>query len=407
MFNVQEATIRLPEPGEALLAAAHAKEAMPFLRERLDDDPSNARHWSNMAVAHRHLGNYPEALNCINEAILINPSTWEFFQNRGKIYEDLGRFDRALEEYIHAHKLNPASEKPRIAVTLGLMREKRFEEAWPCWQECHPCAFAEGVPPYNGEPLQGKRLLVTRNGGYGDTFWLLRYLKPLKLRGAHITFYGWKNQRQLLIGHSWIDRWADADDSLDEKDFDYQIPLMMLMPVIGVVPYPMLHGPYIRSTPKYFQEPNRNVIGLCWSAAEVYQARKIRSIPMEVLEPLRQVNARFVSLQPGTCPDWVEPLEGIDQGFHVTARAIAGLDLVVSVDSAVLHLAGAMETPAWGILPVGSDWKWFHEQERTAWYPRVRLFRSTDPVDMGEVVQRVASVLMDLDKEAMGVAVAE
>lgn len=366
-------------PGMVLLQAKFGYEAMPFLIEEVRENPGQSYCWSNLSLAYRQIGDLHASMACIERAFEVGPKTWELYYNRGKLREWNGQFSESLEDFQLAFNMSP-SEQTSAALCFALFRMERYKDGVGFWQDCHPTAWMQGVQPWNREDLRGKRIMVLRHGGYGDIIWQWRYMGLLNEMGAETCFYGPRCLRGLLEGHPWLDQWFDSDTAVDEKEFDFQIPLMMIMAVTGIMPYPM-RAPYLNRWAALGYDAGK--IGVCWSAGELGQVRSSRCLSKQEVELLFPTGHRFISLQPGECPDWMEPIEGIEEGFHRTAQKMMGLDLVITVDTAVAHLAGAMGVPTFLILPKGSDWKWYLDRSDSPWYlPSFRIFRSSDPLSM-------------------------
>jgi hypothetical protein len=221
----------------------------------------------------------------------------------------------------------------------------------------------------------------------------MRYLKPLKDQGAHVTFHMFKSLAPLLTGHPWIDRVLTSDDEINEQEFDYQVPLWSIMWELykkdkKCVPLGM-ETPYIKvEKPEKFPPLS---VGLCWTAGEMQAIhRKLRSIQDEWLPEFGKVPVHWVSLVPGQVPAWCKAgLNGNANGWRSTAEVIAGLDLVVVADSSCFHLAAAMMKPTICFTPKNRDWKFFRTGETSPWYPSVKVISNPDPVSFKPVVDRI------------------
>jgi hypothetical protein len=377
-------------------------EALPYLEAEIKAHPEAWGPWNNLGICYKFLGRYDDSLKALKESLRLS-DTPPAHHNIGIVYEEMGMWKEALDNYVAA-AVNTSSCDTQYGMSTCLLRERKFDIATPIWESARlgkkSATFVPNMEIWRGQDLKGKKLLVTREGGYGDIFWLLRYLRPLKEMGAHVTLYTFKSQMTILDGHPWIDRLMNADNPIIESEFDYQVPLWSIMwelrkcrPFRVWVPLEMTE-PYIRTVnKKTLPNPDgRPVVGISYSAGEMLSVhRKMRSIQPEYLGEFAKVPVRWVSLVLGEKPEWCEAdLSGCKTWLD-TAEIVAGLDLVVASDSSVMHLAAAMNKPVWTFVPSGSDWKWWHEGETTSWYPSMRVFRNPEPVSFKPVVDRIVA----------------
>ena len=413
MFRIldQQSTAK-PTLGECFLNGGFPVEALPYLEAEVQERPKNWGAWNNLGCCHKFLGHYEMAIECLKRSMMLSPNAVQPCHNLGMAYEESGHLKEAIQCYVHAVSFH-RNEQSEYGLAECLFRDGKFDMGVEMWErsrlEKNSCAFIPNIKVWRGEDLEGKKILVTREGGHGDVFWLLRYVKPLKDMGAHVTFHAYESQRSLLEGHPWIDRWADQSTDLDEKDFDYQVPLWSIMwemrklePQNGWVPMGM-DEPYI-TVPAPEKSPHGFTVGICWKAGECLSVwRKLRSIQDEWLAAFADIPVDWVSLIPGEKPDWCN--SGLPEkcDWKTTAEVVAGLDLVISADTSMCHLAGAMGKPAWVFVPLASDWKWFHDKETSSWYPGMRIFRNTDAVSFKPVVDEMVSELWRVAEAKAGV----
>jgi len=386
IYTFQETRRPRFEPGEVLLGAGYGEEAMPWLMEQEKQlgSPGTA---SNLGVALRLQKKFPDALEWYGKALERESGFAPARLNLGILMEDMGCFDVAKEQYQHAHQLQP-TQQTAFRLATALMRDGKMQEALPLWEDGRRGQTSNPVPEM-AIGLHGDRILVLREGGHGVVFWMARYLKSLRGRADLVC---WKGQENLLSG---LARKVWDGSAVDTDDYKSYMPMLSLLMYCA----PVSPEPYIHKYPHSAWIPPSGhglVIGLCWSAAGEGVLLNLRGLPVEDLEPLRAVKARFVSLQPSGAPDWMLQPD-YSEGWHKTAEVIDACDLVISVDTAVCHLAGAMGKPKWLILNVGSDWKYGLDPERTAWYPSMRLFRAKlNALNMRDAVERVAAELEQL-----------
>jgi len=382
--------------GECLLVGQFPVEALPHLEADAAKHPEMWGHWNNLGICKKYLGDYAGSIQAFNRALALLPDSPHIHHNYAMACEEVGDFNGALAHYARA-AANSQNPDAHYGFAQAALRDGKFDAALQVWEAARiskrSAIFIPNLEVWRGQDLGGKKVLVTREGGYGDTFWLMRYLKPLKDQGAHVTFHMFKSLAPLLTGHPWIDRVLTPDDEINEQEFDYQVPLWSIMWELykkdkKCVPLGM-GEPYIKSnTPKYFPTPS---VGIVWKAGEMLAIhRKLRSIQDELLPELAKTPVNWFSLVPGEKPDWcVNGIAALADGWKTTADWIAGLDFVVSADTSTFHLAAAMGKPTLVFCPKNRDWKFFRSGETSPWYPSVKVISNPDPVSFKPVVDRI------------------
>lgn len=385
------------EIGPVLLEGGFPREAEPYLRAALESR-GLANDWINMAVCHRNQMRMQPALQCIEKATAMEPNNIPAWHNYGIILEDFGRFEDSERAYVRGLQLNNLVSPLQQGVCYSRMRRGLFLDATTLelWQVHRWWALEmPELRRWQGEPLAGKRIIVWREGGAGDHIFFLRYLGLLKDHGAHVTLFGLKQHRGLLTGHPFIDRWLDSDDEFDSQQFDYQISLFAIPAVTKRFPLPM-GSPYLLRAPRPVRK-EAFTVGICLKAGEKSKTGRLsRSVPTELAQYLEpsSTDAVFFSLQREPLPEWISPCEKENSNWKATAELIAQCDLVISVDTAVAHMAGTMGKPVWTILPAGSDWRWgLSPAKSSPWYPTMSLFRNQHVTDYEELMDQVATKL--------------
>ena len=386
-------------PGECLLHGGYPIEARPYLEADLKRDPEKPAHWNNWGMMQKWLGNYPEAISAFRKALELAPAMLPTHHNLGMCYEETGRFREAIERYAFVCSWT-IDENCMYALGSCLLREGKFDQAEVFWERARLAKFSAVIVPdiqvWRGESLEGEKILVTREGGYGDIFWLVRYLKSLKELGAHVTFLAPPTTVSLLKHFKWADAVIPSDAEFNVKDYDYQIPLWSLpweLRKIGAASMPMECGQYIE-----VRETLMGRVGLRgglapYSGEALTVFRKMRAIQPEYVDRFHKVPVSWTWLNADPAPEWCDASVTKGCDWLETAKIIAGLDFVVAVDSSVFHLAAALGKPVFLAVPLGSDWKFFREESTCSWYPSVRLYRNTDPVSFEGVVDRIVEDL--------------
>jgi hypothetical protein len=389
---------KLP-PEVLLLQNGHPHLAIPMLEEKLGKDPQNWEHHVNIGIAYRLTGNFILALLHQNLAVQNKPTSAQAWHNLAITKTEIGDFDGAFVAQRRAYELEPHQSQVLLGMACALMREGKIHLAWPLWEEArYKQTFSEfpKVPLWTGtEDLKDKRLLVMREGGFGDSIMFLRWFPELLDRGAVVYFQCWEEQVGLFQGHPWISHVFSEKLAIAPRDFDYCVSLLSLPAVLNCQPdkIPCAEH-YIEAIPdrkEMFHVEHFNgkpLVGICWGAEEQGFQKATRSISDAEIEPFQDCSAAWFSLWPGHRTEWMSAVSLKDWGD--TAALISNLDLVVSADTAVAHLAGAMGKPTFLIVPVGSDWRWFRGMDTSPWYPSMKIFRSTEPGSFKTAIEKVA-----------------
>jgi tetratricopeptide (TPR) repeat protein len=372
--------------GNALKTIGRLDEAVVCFHQALSNAPWHAWSHNNLADALRCQGKLPEALASIRRALELAPEFPTFHWNLGIIALMLGQFTEGWKEY---------AWRSRVKEITFLRKD-----------------FSQ--PMWDGEELTGKTILIHAEQGFGDSIQFVRYLPMVKARGGRILVECAPELIDLFCGQFEVDQWL-TDSS--QSQFDLHCPLLNL-PLIFNTTLETIPGkvPYLSALPKSAAKwgarlpgDKRLKVGLVWAGKPNHANDRNRSLPLSALLPVFNVlNTLFVSLQKDPPADEVRHLpsgiEFIDwraelNDFAQTAALLSNLDLVMSVDTAVAHLAGAMGKPVWVLLPFAPDWRWMLNRADSPWYPTMRLFRQRAVGDWDDVVRRVAQSLQDLTCE--------
>jgi hypothetical protein len=266
---------------------------------------------------------------------------------------------------------------------------------------------------WKGEPLGGERILLYAEQGLGDTMQFVRYVPLVAKLGGEVVLEVQPALHGLLAHTDAASRVIRRGEMLPE--FTWQCPLMSLPLALGTeldtiparIPYIVPDAERVEAWRERLQK-NTRCIGLAWAGNSGHPRDRLRSISLEQLTPLLNVSGTtFYSLQFGSGAEQTKQLPPdvrlIDLGdelkdFANVAAIVANLDLVISIDSAVAHLAGALGKPVWTLLNKGCDWRWFLEREDSPWYPTARLFRQTTPGEWQDVVKRIEIALRRPDE---------
>lgn len=295
------------------------------------------------------------------------------------------------------------------------MRAGNFRRAWQINETDLQRRTVEGYVRHSGPrhcqhiwtggAFQDKRVLVRCYHGLGDTIQFVRLAQLLRAQAREVVFWCQPELVNLLSGVAGIDRLLPLTDGTPETEFDIDIEIMELAFALRLTPEMLPAPPYLfvsreSSRPPRCAAQHEITIGLAWRAGG-WDDR--RSIEESALAPLARVpNARFYSLQMDTDGYALPiPIERIDvSSIDRLAETIAGLDLVICVDTLAAHLAGALGSRVWTLLIDDCDWRWPKEARASFWYPDMKLFRQSRPGDWSEVIERVASELCMATRDA-------
>jgi tetratricopeptide (TPR) repeat protein len=447
--NVAQAHYHL---GNALLAAERASDALASFADALALQPRHVDALNNQGNALRTLGRLDEALVCYRKALAIRPDFVITHYNLGRtlaalqrpeealvslraalagdvpasdashladIYGELGRALLALDqveaalETCHALQARlPDSPSAAWNESLALLQLGRYREAWPKYERRF--AVPTHDPPRTGhavldlDTVAGKRILLAAEQGRGDILQFARYAPLLARRGAEVVVEAYPNLIALL---RTLDGVADVIEYEAVTPYDLLTSLLSLPMAFGTevenipaaVPY--LHAPPERLAAWRDRLGPRSKprIGLAWWGLQHIPER---SMPVAALEPLlRRSDIEFHALQPEVPDahrDWLAAngltirTDAALRDFADTAALIMHMDLVITIDTAVAHLAGALARPVWIMLLRGADWRWLRQRTDSPWYPTARLFRRGAEPDWAAVVDAVVRALPEV-----------
>lgn len=406
------------------------KDAELYFRETLKITPNNADCLNNLGNLLRENRCFEESETLLFRAVELQPNDCEIFNNLGNLYKDQKKNIDAEIYYKRALNLDNEYPDARFNFSLLYLSMGKYDEGWLLYESRYHerKSHRQAVPPvtnkprWKGESLSGRSLIIWAEQGFGDSFQFVRYLSLLKEQGlAKLVLVCRPGLKRLLSCMPDIDNIIEFDDWNEEKtqDADYWCFMMSLAlhheTTLETIPNDI---PYIKPTKDDFLQwavhiPREDFrVGLIWKGNPEHVSDASRSLPsLKLLEPLWQVQCvSFISLQKGEGEKEAEnplinqPLVHIGKqldDFANTASVVNDLDLVISVDTAMVHLAGALGTPCWVLLSdCEVDWRWGQEGNDSLWYPDVmRLFRQEADGDWESVIIRVAHALKDFVQE--------
>jgi Flp pilus assembly protein TadD len=363
---------------------------------------------TNLGMALFELDRFGPALELFRRAFRLAPQDARVVANLGNFLDFAGTLDLSLAAYEAAASLSPEDREIRSNHGMALLRAGRLEQGWPLFESRRRLrdpvedTGVPRLPAVDSVDLRGRRVLVFHEQGFGDSLQFSRYVPLLAERGAEVLLRMPPALALLGAGIEGVARLLAADEL---PALDFWSPMMSLPTVFGTtldtIParIPYLHPPAeaLRRWQAALAGLARPRIGLVWAGSPRGGLDRRRSVSFEVLRPLFRHRAAFVSLQLGpAAAQWAPPpgAETLDPtagltDFAETAALVASLDLVITVDTSVAHVAGAVGTPVWVMSRFASCWRWLMRREDSPWYPSLRLFRQARPGDWSELVARV------------------
>jgi tetratricopeptide (TPR) repeat protein len=409
--------------GVALHNRGHLEEALASFAKALTVAPPKAHLYCNMANVYVDKGDSGQAHHCYQQALLLDPNSTYALGSLGALYIDQMRLDEALACLDKANAIDPDFAGAHWNRAQILLLQGKFKQGWQEYEaRLHSpevikrFGFREfSKPMWDGGDIGDKTLLVYAEQGFGDAIQFCRYLPLLQARIQHLVFECRPELLRLMQGLPGnIKCIARRDDSREPAiPFDCRLPLMSLPRIFGTaldtIP---ANIPYLVSDAALTQQWRSRIqnnglkVGLVWAGSPSHQSNRYRSLSLAQLLPLANIpGVTFYSLQKGTASaEATHPpagmtlidLSGEINDFADTAAIISNLDLVISVDTAVAHLAGALGKPAWVMLYYPPEWRWLLDRNDSPWYPDMRLFRQGAAREWEPVLAQVASALRAL-----------
>jgi Flp pilus assembly protein TadD len=408
--------------GLALAEERRLAEAVVVLRQAVRLRPQAAESHNNLGMVLAELGRFAEAESCYHEALRLAPGYADAHNNLGSTYKEQGRTQEALASYDLALLFQPNGSGARWNRALAWLSAGDFEHGWPEyeWRWNRPKTPPRRLPQprWDGGSLAGKTLLIYVEQGLGDTFQFIRYAPLVKAQGATVLVECPAFLHPLLSRCQGIDRLLAEGSPLPE--FDCHTPLLSLPHILRTnwatlpaeVPYLFADPERVGRWAEELRPLEGFKVGIAWQGNRHHQWDHFRSFPADHFAALAQVpDVRLVSLQKGPAAEQLRRLvkrfavtevdsekDAPTAAFMDTAAIMKNLDLVVTADTSLAHLAGGLGVPVWLPLSAVSDWRWLLKREDSPWYPTMRLFRQKTLGDWDGVFRRMAAALRKLPK---------
>jgi tetratricopeptide (TPR) repeat protein len=403
----RDAIDALTNLGLAQSAKGWHDAALEPLRRAISLAPDDPSTHCNLGAVFQKIGQSDAALQCFETATAVGPDDAKAWSNLGNAFQDRLRLDAARSAHERAVALAPDDADIHWNQAMTLLLSGDFTAGFAAYewrlQTVKHAPPKHGSPRWDGRDPDGLRLLLIAEQGFGDAIQLIRYAPLLHRRGAKITIRCHPKLAALfatLEGTPAIVETGSATPPVDAH-----VPLMSLphlfQTTLETLPAQI---PYLRATRDALspsQRAGQRRVGLCWKGNPNHPEDAHRSCPIEVFDPLLAIGGMaWHSLQFG--PDAADAVGRIESdsnrtadgnSFAETAAVLESLDLIITVDTATAHLAGALGRPVWLLLKYAPDWRWMTGRDDSPWYPSMRLFRQQAPGDWNGVIARVKTAL--------------
>ncbi|MBI2628985.1 tetratricopeptide repeat protein [Candidatus Pacearchaeota archaeon] len=412
-------------------------EAIDFIKKAINLKPNVALYYNNLGMIYDIINNEEESVKNFQIALKLNPNypnAYLAYYNLGVYFNEIENFEMALEHYNRSIELNKNFYEAYWNRSLICLLLGDFEKGWKDYEyrfkKNNPSdARNFNKPQWDGSELKGKKILILSEQGFGDDIQFIRYLPFVKEKGGDIIFECKKELRRLIESSELgklIDEFIEKNEDkakIPEVEFDFYIHLMSLPRIFNAslnnvpnkIPYLETNidlNYKIRGKINLSDKNSGNFkIGIVWSGNPKQDNDKNRSATFEDFKILKEIEeVRLFSLQKGRASEQLNKVNDLGiinlsediSDFADTAGVIEELDLIISVDTSVAHLAGAMGKPVWLLLSHKSDWRWLLNRDYSPWYPSMKIFRQEKLGDWNYLIQEVREELKKmLEKEIL------
>jgi tetratricopeptide (TPR) repeat protein len=405
--------------GDALVATRQFSLAIKAYEKSCTLNPGNTDALLNLGNLYHELDMYDRAEDAYAQIISQAPEHMQALNNLGKLLHDMGRRQHALVFYDRCLGLYPHYAEAQFNRAALLLAMGDYERGWEAYEWRFRRQSAASVyphqlptPRWHGEMFQNRRLLVHCEQGMGDVLQFMRYLPLVKQRGGDVLI----EAHEPLIPLLKLQQGVDEVTAFNEKQpptipHDLHIPLLSLPKVFQTrtdtiphaIPYIGTDGQCPNRWKPYIKHDHLN-IGLVWASSDINPKR---NLPLEKCRAwFQNPKLHFISLQKGSASEQIVPMQADVSavtvlGRHLnnfldTACVMAHLDLIISVDTAAMHLAGGMGMPLWVLLPFNADWRWPMGEGECLWYPRAEIFRQSSPGNWDDAIATISHRLRQI-----------
>ncbi|MFC1845730.1 tetratricopeptide repeat protein [Candidatus Dependentiae bacterium] len=439
LVHIKHAATQLPDNTEIMLLFGKTLRSLDFFEEAIEQftnilhqEPTNILPLFEIANTYNFQGETEKALLCYEKTLELRPDIRQVRYNYAHTLKKMGRVEEAIKLYEEIIEDHPDYATVHFSLALAYLSLGDFKLGWPeyewRWKAYKESPKKFPQPLWDGSNPSGKKVLLYSEQGLGDTFQFIRYAKLLKDLGATVIFQSQKPAADLLKQCDYIDQIIIRGKSLPA--FDLQAPLMSLPMIFNTTPETVPHDiPYLHADPELVDywssklaqddaqhgRTNPFRIGICWQGNATYRSQALRhsvsakSISLATFAPIANIpGVVLYSLQKVNGQDQIEKVDfelhtfgpelDTQHGrFMDTAAIMKNLDLVLTIDTSISHVAGALGVPTWLMLPNPADWRWIIGRDDTPWYPtNMRLFKQPSPGDWDTVICNVIDELQKM-----------
>jgi pentatricopeptide repeat protein len=413
-------------------------EAVLAYEQALAGDSRLINALQNLGNCYCEIGSWQKAVEIFNQMIEKDSSKADAFISRGVAYQSMGQLEEAKRDYIAVLRQSPHNAKAELNLAIAELMGGEYLEGWQRyearWRQSEEVIEHRNftAPKLASKEVAGKTILLHAEQALGDCIQFSRYATVLGRMGARVLLEAPSTLCELLTSLHHVAEVIPRNDHKSgdlahaNPNVDYHIPLMSMPGVMGTtlesVPW---DGPYLKASSTFTQAWAERLgprtkprIGLVWSGGlrddqpHLWASNRRRNLPLHLLQPLSRHPFEWVSIQLGTeaLEEWAllreqqkAQLTLLDFTEHLTdfsqtAALIEQIDLVITVDTSVAHLAAAMGKPTWILNRYDSCWRWMLSRSDSPWYPTVRIFRQPKPGDWQAVVQAVNEALIEFEQ---------
>jgi predicted O-linked N-acetylglucosamine transferase (SPINDLY family) len=404
---------------EAHQRGSQTEAAIRYYKLATEHAPSYSEAYAGLAFSYSKAGRYHESVVANENALKIRPEYPEALNNLSMSLMEVGRHDDALVQIDRALKINPNHTNARYNRGLIRLLKGEYKAGFRDYEERYnPRRSSQNkitipelrIPRWEGQGLQGKKILVWQEQGAGDAIQFARYARNLSSLGAEVWFAVNPGLEKIIATCPWISRVVLKQDVDSKITADYWAMALSLPHLLDVEQVEQVAGPIFNTDPVKNSEWKVRLsaqasprIGLVWAGNKDHSNDRNRSLSIDLVAELLQLNGiSWVVLQKDRLEevlhlknhnDSLTDLSGEINDYTDTASILKGLDLLITVDTSAVHLAGSLNVPTFLLLPANPDWRWGLTGEKTAWYGSVRLFRQLKLNEWSPVLQDVKSVI--------------
>lgn len=396
------------------LAKLHQYDAaIEHCKKVLLIQPDSVKMLSNLSYLHEHCGQIEEAIAAAEKAFELAPQSAEIANNLGIAYRSAHKIEQAVTAFKKAIELNPEFSLAQFNLGSTQLLDQQYPAGWEHYEArqalMNSPSELESIPTWNGDPIPGRKLLLTCDQGFGDAIQFCRFLPRIKqVSQAEIILQAPPELLELFQG-SFYHGEPLADQIISEAEtlptLDFHFPMTSVGAIFQLTMQDIeIDESYLQAPDNEQQNEQKEsikTIGLCWRGNPNQTQDHVRSMQLSSLQKLAHLEGiRWVSFQIDATPQELAswPAEIEDQGsklksFAETATALEQVDLLITVDTAMAHLAGAMQRPVWTMLVHTPDWRWHLKRTDSPWYPGMKLFRQPTWGDWDCVIEQVQTEL--------------